>query len=196
MQLIQYRDLKTFSTVITNNFIREDVSLKYYSLNCLMTMGFVLLSTHDDEEKIFTLDTIKPISSALYDTLTMWWKYCDKIIPPNQTLKRLNKVSLHEPFCDSLVDYLHTDLDGNLSFMVNPHCVPKFTEYFLHLLKGMSETQLRVQIFDRTMENSTFKKAFIDHMKTTAILGTMILLSIFTIFFTKALKSIQCWNQR
>jgi hypothetical protein len=33
------------------------------------------------------------------------------------------------------------------------------------------------------MENSTFKKAFIDHMKETAILGTMILLSNFTIFF-------------
>ncbi len=51
MQLIQYQDLKSFSTVITNNFIREDVSLKYYSLNGFMTMGFVLTSAHHEEEK-------------------------------------------------------------------------------------------------------------------------------------------------
>jgi hypothetical protein len=32
---------------------------------------------------------------AMYDILPMWWKYCDEIIPPNQQLKRLKKVSLH-----------------------------------------------------------------------------------------------------
>jgi hypothetical protein len=90
----------------------------------------------------------------------MWRKYCDEIIPPNQTLKRLNKASLHQTFCDSLIDFFCTDLDGNLSFSMNPHCVPKFTEYFLDSFKGMIETQLWVQILERTMENSTFKKAF------------------------------------
>jgi hypothetical protein len=42
MQMIQYRDLKLFSMVITNNFIGEVVRLKYYSLGCLKTIGFVL----------------------------------------------------------------------------------------------------------------------------------------------------------
>ena len=82
MQLIQYRDLKSFSRVITNNFIGEDVRLKCYSFNGFMTMGFVLTSTHQEEEKLFTLSTIKPIPFAVYDILTMWWKYCDGIIPP------------------------------------------------------------------------------------------------------------------
>jgi hypothetical protein len=104
-------------------------------------MGFVLTSTHQEEEKVFTLSTIKPFPFAVYDTLTMWWKYCDEIIPPNQQLKRLNKVSLHQTFCDSLIDFLCSDLDKNLSFTINPYCVPKFTEYFLDLFKGMSETQ-------------------------------------------------------
>ncbi len=112
-----------------------------------------------------------------------------EIIPPNQTLKRLNKICLHQTFLDSLIDFLCTDLDGNLSFIINSHCVPKFTEYFLDLFKGISETQLRVQIFNRAMENNTFKKNFIDHMKETEILGTMILLSIFTNFPPKFSKA-------
>jgi hypothetical protein len=118
----------------------------------------------------------------------MWWKYCDDIVPPNQTLKRLNNVSLHQTFHDSLNDFLCTDSDGNLSITMNPDCDPKFTEYFSELFKGMSETQLWVQIFKRTIENSTFKKAFIDHMKKPVVLGTMILLSIFTIFFTPKVR--------
>jgi hypothetical protein len=93
--LIQYWDLKSFFIVITNNFIGEDVSLKHHSLKGFKTMGCVLMSTREEEEKIFTLSTIKPIPFAVYDTLTMWWKYCDEIIPLNQKLKRLNKVSCH-----------------------------------------------------------------------------------------------------
>ncbi len=72
MQLIQYWDLKSFSTDVINNFIGEDVSLEYYSLKGFKTMGFMLTSTHQEEEKIFTLSPIKPIPFAVYDTLTMW----------------------------------------------------------------------------------------------------------------------------
>jgi hypothetical protein len=134
---------------------------------------------------MFTLSTIKPIPFAVYDTPTMWLIYCDELIPPNQSSKRLSKVSLHQTFHDSFIDFLCTDLDGNLSSIMNPHRVPKFTEYFLNFFKGMSETQHQVQIFKSTIENSTFKKAFVDHMKETAILVTMIPLSSFTIYFYK-----------
>jgi hypothetical protein len=49
----------------------------------------------------------------------------------------------------------------------------------------MSETKFKVQIHKKTIENGTFKKAFMDHMKDTAILGTIIHLSIFTNLFHK-----------
>ncbi len=106
---------------------------------------------------------------AVYDTPTLWLEYCDHIIPPNQSLKRLNKVGLHQSFCDPLIDFPHTDLDGNISSIMNPHCVPKVTEYFSILFKGMSETRNLVQIFKRTIENSTFKKAFAKTMAFTEV---------------------------
>ena len=33
----------------------------------------------------------------------------------------------------------------------------------------MSETKYKMQIFEKTIKNGTFKKAFMDHMKDTAI---------------------------
>ncbi len=186
MQLIQYWDLSSLSTVITNNFIGEDVSLSHYSLNGNKTMGFVLLpSTQDQEQKIFTLSTIKTTPITVYDTPTMWVRYCDHIIPPNQSLKRLNKVGLHQTFCPTLIEFLCTDLDGNLSSTMNPYCVCKFSEYFLNLFRGLSEPKYNVQIFKKTIESGTFKKAFMDYKKDTAILGTMTPLSIFTNLFNK-----------
>ncbi len=145
-------------------------------------MGFVVhLSTKDKEQKIFKLRTIKPIPMAVYDTPNMWVKYGHHILPPNQYLKRFNKVGLHWSFCGSLNEFLCTDLDENLSF-TNPHCVPKFNEYFSNLFKGMSETKYKVQIFEKRIKNEKFKRNFMDHMMDTAILGTMIPLSICTIF--------------
>jgi hypothetical protein len=95
-------------------------------------------------------------------------------------IEEIEQVGLHQTFCDSLIEFLCTDLDGNLSSTMKPHCVCKISEYFLNLFKGMSETKYKVQIFEKTIENGTFKKAFIDHMRDTAILGTLIPLSIFT----------------
>jgi hypothetical protein len=54
---------------------------------------------------------------------------------------------------------------------MNPYCVPKFIEYFLGIFKGMSGTQIWKQIFERTMENNTFKKAFIDQSEGDSNIG-------------------------
>jgi hypothetical protein len=117
---------------------------------------------------------------TVYDTPTMWVKYCDHIILPNQSLKILNKVGLHEIFCHTLIEFLCTDLDGNLSSTMNPHFVlASSVNIFLNLFKGMSEPKYIVQILEKTIDSGKFKKAFMDHMKITAILGTIIPLSIF-----------------
>jgi hypothetical protein len=68
---------------------------------------------------------------------------------------------------------------------MNPHCISKFSEYFSNLFKGMPEPKYKVEIFEKNIESDTFKKAFMDHMKVTAILGAVIPLSIFTNLFHK-----------
>jgi hypothetical protein len=67
LQLIQYRNVSLFSTVITNEFIGEDFYLSQHSMDGYEAMGFdVTQSTQDVEQSLFTIKTNMPISMLLY----------------------------------------------------------------------------------------------------------------------------------
>jgi hypothetical protein len=56
MQLIQYPHVSSFSTVITNEFIGEDVYLSQLSMDGYEAMGFdVTQLTQDMEQSLFTI---------------------------------------------------------------------------------------------------------------------------------------------
>jgi hypothetical protein len=76
MQLIQYRNISTFSTSITNHFIGVDVQLSKISLNGYESMGFDVRSlTQDRDQEQFTITTRTPIPLAIYDDRYTWAKY-------------------------------------------------------------------------------------------------------------------------
>ena len=58
MQLIQYPDVSSFSTVITNEFFGEDFFLSQHSMDGYEAMGFdVTQLTQDVEQSLFTIKT-------------------------------------------------------------------------------------------------------------------------------------------
>jgi hypothetical protein len=62
MQLIQYHHASSFSTVITNHFIRKEFCLGQTSINGYKAMGFdVTQLTQDEEQSLFTIKTNMPI---------------------------------------------------------------------------------------------------------------------------------------
>jgi hypothetical protein len=64
------------------------------------------------------------------------------------------------------------------------------------LLEGLSGTGNKGEMFDHYLLNEKNKDHFIDEIVDIALFATWIPLSIFPIFSTRGLKSIQCWNQR
>ncbi len=67
MQLIQYRHVSSFSTVITNHFIGEDFFLKNPSIDGYKAMEFdVKQLTYDMEQSGFTIKTDMPIPMLVY----------------------------------------------------------------------------------------------------------------------------------
>ncbi len=82
-----------------------------------------------------------------------WAKYGHHILPLSLDLASHNKASLNQTFWNSLIDFLRTDLDGNLSSNLNPqisstldHCLPR-------LLEGVSETGNNGKMFDQYLLN-------------------------------------------
>ncbi len=78
-------------------------------------MGFdVTQLTQDMEQSLFTIKTNMPIPVLVYGDAFQWAKYGHYILPSNLDLTSHNKTDIHQTFCNSLIEFLHTDLDGNL----------------------------------------------------------------------------------
>ncbi len=141
MQLIQYRHVSLFSTVITNHFIGEDFYLSQHSMDGCEAMGFdVTQLTQDEEQSLLTIKTNMPIPMLVYGDSFQWAKYGHHILPSNLDLTSHNKAGLQQTFQNSLVELLRTDLDGNLSFTLNPLTASKLYHYISTLIEGLSET--------------------------------------------------------
>jgi hypothetical protein len=96
MQLIQYRHVSSFSTVITNHFIGGDVCVGQTSINGYKAMGFdVTQLTQDEEQSLFTIKTNMPIPMLVYGDSFQWAQYDHHILPSSIDLTSLIKGSLH-----------------------------------------------------------------------------------------------------
>ncbi len=115
MQLIQYPHVSSFSTVITYEFIGEGFYLSQHSMDGYEAMGFdVTQATQDVEQSLFTIKTNMPIPMLVYGDAFQWAKYGYHILPSNLDLSSHNKTDIHQTFWNSLIKFLHTDLDGHL----------------------------------------------------------------------------------
>ncbi len=184
MQLIQYCHVSLFSNVITNHFIGEDFCLEYPSINGYKAMGFnVTQLTHDVEQSGFTVKTDMPIPMLVYGDSFQWAKYGHHILSPSLDLTSLNKAGLNWTFWESFIQFLSTDLDGNLSSTLNPLTTSKLDHYLSRLFERLSESANKGEIFDQHLLNEQSKDHFIDEIVDIALFATQIPLSIFTHLF-------------
>ncbi len=152
MQLIQYHNVSSFSTVITNKFIGEEFCLGQTSINGNEALGFDITQlTQEEEQRLFTIKTNMPIPMLVYGDSFQWAKYGHHFLPPSLDLTNLNKGSLHRTFWNSLIEFLCTDLDGNLFSNLNPLTASRLYQYLSSLQEGLSETANKGKIFDHQM---------------------------------------------
>jgi hypothetical protein len=111
------------------------------SINGYEAMGFdVTQLTQDEEQCLFTIKTDMPIPMFMYRDSFQWAKYGHHILPSSLDWTNHNKGSLHRTFWKSLIEFLCTDLDGNLSSTLNPLTAFKLDYYLSSLQEGLSET--------------------------------------------------------
>ena len=115
-------------------------------------------------------------------------------VPSSLDLTSHNKAGLHQTFqkslveflcTDFLIEFLCTDLEGNLSFTLNPLTASKLDHFLLTLPEGLSETANKDKEFDQHVWNEKRKHRLIDEIVDIALSETQIPLSIFTNLFHK-----------
>ena len=100
-------------------------------------MGFdVTQLTQDEEPSLFTLKTAMPIPMLVYGDSFQWAKYGHHILQSSLDLASHNKASLHQTFWNSLIEFLCTDLDGNLSSTLNPLTASRLDTDFVKITRG------------------------------------------------------------
>ncbi len=139
--------------------------------------------THDVEQIGFTIKPDMPIPMLVHGDSFQWANYGHHILPPSLNLTSLSKAGLHLTFRESLIQFLHTDLDGNLSSTLIPLTASKLDNYLSRLFEGLSETANKGKFFDQHLLNEQSKDNFIDEIGDIALFATQIPLSIFINLF-------------
>ncbi len=125
----------------------------------------------------------------VYGDSFQWAKYGHHILLPSLDLTSLDKGSLHQTFWNSLIEFLRTDLDGNLSSILNLLIISRLDQYLSSLQDGLSETANKEEIFDQQMLHQKSKIQFIDEIVDIALFATQIPLSIFTNLFKQRFEN-------
>ena len=101
---------------------------------------------------------------------------------PHQTYQK----SLVEYLCtDFPIEFFCTDLDGNLSFTLNPLTASKLDHFLLTWPEGLSKTANKDKEFDQHVWNEKREHRLINEIVDIALSETQIPLSIFTNLFDK-----------
>jgi hypothetical protein len=103
-----------------------------------------------------------PIPMFVYGDSFQWAKYGHHILPSGLDWTNHNKASLHPTFRNSLIEFLHTDLDGNLFSTLNPLTASRLDHYLSSLQEGLSETANKGELL--------INKCFIKKAKITSLL--------------------------
>jgi hypothetical protein len=184
MQLIQYCHVLSVSTIITNRFIGEECCICQTSINGYEAMGFDATQfTQDEEQRLFAIKTSMPIPMLVYGDSFQWAKYGHHILPSSLDLTIHNNVGLYQKIWNTLIEFLSTILDGNLSYALNPFTATRLDHYLSSLQKGLSETANKGKFFDQHLLNEQSKEHFIAELARIALFATQISLSIFTNLF-------------
>ncbi len=101
-----------------------------------------------------------------------WTDLDGNLLPSNLDLTSHNKAGLHQTFwkslveflcTDFLIEFLRTDVDGNLSFTLNPLTTSKLDHFLSTLPEGLSETANKDGVFDQHFLNENEKNQALPH---------------------------------
>ncbi len=96
------------------------------------------------------------------------------LIPSNLYLTSHNKAGPHQTYqkslveflcTDFLIEFLRTDLEGKLSFILNPLTASKLDHFLLRLPEGLSETANKDEGFDQIFWNENKKASIASLMR-------------------------------
>ena len=187
VQPMQYGKNQSFLLALTNKIVGSEVILSHDSINGYQALGFdvqalgvdVSTSKQNMMEDEFTIHTDMPIRIVQFSDAFMWSKYSSHLFPSDVLASFTCNKSLNESFCENIISFLQTDIEGCLSSSLFPSVIADLEDY----LKQFHITSLNIEqkssIWDQHFENASTMKTIVLKIKKFATLATVIPLSLF-----------------
>jgi hypothetical protein len=117
----------------------SEVMINQDSVNGYMGLGFDMSRFNEDgSDDVYTFGTCKQIRIVQYRDSFTWSKYSQRVFPidflndfPERMISEMNNVD--ESFCQNMTEFLQTDMDGSLDFLLSAttiHSIEKYLKTF------------------------------------------------------------------
>jgi hypothetical protein len=101
---------------------------------------------------IFGIEVQNIIPLVWYGDSYSWTKYGHHIL--HSSFSRETTTGLERKFCNCLLSFLHTDLDGLLGFQLNPDLTAQLTDCVNQQISTSTLESDRLQVFTRFMQEN------------------------------------------
>jgi hypothetical protein len=182
LQLMQFWKTESFSLSLTNTVIGSDVKINQDSINGYMGLGFDMSNFNEyGTDDVYTIGISMPIRMVQYCDSFSWSKYSSHLFPNN--LSRMISDNVDELFHQNLTEFLQTDIDGSIDFLLNAITIESLVKYLKTFYMPPLDIDQISAIWDQILANPKTMKTITEEVWDVASKATIIPFSIFTSMF-------------
>jgi hypothetical protein len=189
LQLMQFWKVESFAVSLTSKVIGSDVNINQDSIDGYEGLGFDISTFNDDGlGDLFTIGISMPIRMVQYRDSFSWSKYCCCLFPIDLSRMILEMNNVHELFHQNMTEFLQTDIDGSLDFLLNAITIESLEKYLKTFYTSPLDIEQISSIWDQLLGTKKRIDTVTEEVWEFANKATIIPFLIFTSMFHQHFK--------
>jgi hypothetical protein len=188
LQMMQFWKVESFAVSLTNKIIGSDVKINQDFIDGYEGLGFDMSTFNEDGfGDVFTIGINMPIYMVQYRNSFSWSKYCGHLFPNDLSRMILVMNNVDELFRQNMTEFLQTDIDGSVDFLLNAITIESLEKYLKTFYMPPLDIDQISSIWDHILPNPKTMDTVTKEVWEFASKATIIPFSIFTSMFHQRL---------
>jgi hypothetical protein len=181
---MQFWKTESFAVSLMNKVIGSDVKINQDSIDGYVGLGFNMSTFNEDGSgDVYTIGRSIQIRMVQYHDSISWSKFCHHLFPNDlsRMISEMNNVD--ELFRQNMTEFLQTDLDGSVDFLLNAITIESLDKYLKTFYMPPFDIDQISSIWNQILPNPKTSYTVIEEVWEFASKATIIPFSIFTSMF-------------
>jgi hypothetical protein len=196
LQLMQFWKVDSFAVSLTNKVIDSDVKINQDSIDGYEGLGFDIITFNEDSSgDVYTIGINMPIRMVQYRDSFSWSKYCHRLFSIDLSMMILEMNNVDELFRQNMTEFLQTDIDGSVDFLLNAITIDSLEKYSKPFYMPPLDIDQISSIWDQLLPNPKAMVTVTEEIWELASKATIILFQSSRQCFISILRNIDVLNQ-